>query len=272
ANPRPTKTGGGFAFGSVTKDLRGTGSIRDLGGLLLSVNEADNLSRFALATTQKLCFYANSSACDETDPEFRRVAQAFQARDYSFPVLIKELFASPLVTSAAPTKTSEALGVTVSIARRDQFCQALSGRLGKPDICALSVPLPASAQKNILNIAGNIPADAFGRGSESPVTPTDPTLFFRAASEMLCEDVATQVVEPSAGSGVFSTSDVPGSIAKMVELVMGYPPADPKNAEAAAILKAHYDAAVAQKANATNALRSTFVAACQSPTSVSFGL
>ena len=63
------------------------------------------------------------------------------------------------------------------------------------DACGLSVALPTAAQNATLKIVSSVAADAFSRGSEIPVTPSDPTLFYRAASEMLCENVAPQVVD-----------------------------------------------------------------------------
>jgi len=275
ANPRPGKTGGVFALGDVNVDKSG-GTLQDLGPLLLSVHDTGDpnqpIARFALSFAQKLCSFANSAPCLESDPEFRRVALAFETSDYSFQVLVKELFSSPLVTGESPTATLEKNGATVSISRRDQFCQALSNRLGRPDICAQLVPIPSSAQKNTLNIAGNIPADAFGRGSENLVTPADPTLFFRAASEMLCEDIAVQVVDAQSNT-VYSSSDLTNGIADMVQRIMGYPPSDARYADAVKILTDHYNAAKATMGgSATKAMQSTFAAACQSPTSVSFGL
>ena len=66
---------------------------------------------------------------------------------YNFAALIKEFFASPLVTGAAATGTyPSANAVPVSISRRDHFCAALSNRLGKPDLCAQAVPRPSSSQ------------------------------------------------------------------------------------------------------------------------------
>jgi hypothetical protein len=274
ANPRPATTGGTLAFGSVNAS---GGSMSDLGPLILQVSDtrdpAQPINRFALAMTQKLCTFANSSACLETDPEYRRIAKAFQDSTYSFPALIKELFSSPLVTGISATATFDANGVVVSIARRDQLCAALSNRLGKPDICLQAVPLPTSTQSALIKIAGSVPADGFGRGSEIPITATDPTLFFRAGTEMLCESLSAQVVDAATG-GVYSSTDVAGSITKMVQDVMGYPPSDTVHfAPAQQILMAHYTEAKAANSNtATTALRSVFALACQSPTSLSFGL
>lgn len=272
ANPRPSSTGGLLAFGSV--NAMGA-SMADLGGLLQqNVDHSDSnqpINRFALSMTQKLCYFANATACVESDPEFRRVAHDFEASNYNFPSLVKELFSSPLVTGASQTDTFTDGGVLVSIARKDQLCASLKSRLGL-DVCALSAPLPTSAQNTTIKIATAIPADAFSRGSEIPVTASDPTLFFRAATEMLCENVATQVVDASSGSSVFASSDAQGAMAKMVTDIMGYPPSASHYADALGVLKEHYSAVMGAKNTATNALRSTFVLACESPTSLSFGL
>jgi hypothetical protein len=272
-NPRPGSTGGLMAFGNVNQM---GASMMDLGGLLLAETDGDQtkpLSGFASSITQKLCFYANSEACDVTDPEFRRVAMAFQDSSFNFAALIKELFASPLVTGASDTKSFAKDAVPVSISRRDHFCAALSNRLGKPDLCAQLATLPTQAQNATAKIASSVPADAFSRGAESPVTPEDPTLFFRSASEMLCENLATQVVDAASGT-VYMSSDYANAINAMVSTVMGYPPSDAHYADAVKILTDHYNAALPMNRNmgATIALRSTFVLACESPTAVSLGI
>jgi hypothetical protein len=282
-NPKPTTTGGTFAFATVNS----TGmSMLDVGPLLAQVTDGDPntpLNQFAAATAQKLCFYANSQACDVTDPEFRRIAFAFQNSTFNFPVLIKELFSSPIVTGApaagdggaspSATDAGPTGAQSVSIARRAHFCAALSNRLGISDICAQAVPLPTSAQTATATIASSVSNDAFSRGAESPVTPSDPNLFFRAAIEELCENLAPLVVDPSGGNGVYSSSNVTTAIDGMVQKIMGYPPSDAHYAQAITILTNHQASALSSaKNNATNALRSTFVLACESPTSVSIGL
>ena len=62
----------------------------------------------ALEEEDKAIAQANSAPCSETDPEFRRVVSQFEssgAGPYNFAALIKELFASPLVTGAKATQT-----------------------------------------------------------------------------------------------------------------------------------------------------------------------
>jgi hypothetical protein len=271
-NPKPTSTGGTFAFGTVNAT---GGSINDLGSLLAQVNDGDPtnpLSQFAAAVTQKLCFYANSSGCDTTDPEFRRIAFAFQNSTFNFPALIKELFSSPLVTGAPFPDAGTVAPPTVSISRRDHLCAALSNRLGLTDICSLAVPLPTTAQAATATIAGGVAADAFSRGSETPVTPSDPNLFFRAAAEELCENLAPLVVDATSG-GVYTSANAATAIPDMVQKIMGYTPNDSHYAQALSILQSHQSAVLAAKGGtATVALRSTFVLACESPTSVGIGL
>jgi len=205
------------------------------------------------------------------------VALAFQNSTFNFPTLIRELFSSPLVTNVASTATTDQNGVTISITRRDQICAALSNRLNITDACALAAPIPSSAQATTLKIVSSVAADAFSRGSEIPVTPPDPTLFYRAASEMLCENIAAQVVDPSSGTNVFPSNAVSTSIASLVTSIVGYPASDPHYAMAVSILQSHFTAAQTAAtgtatAKASTAMRSTFSLACQSPTFLALGI
>jgi hypothetical protein len=207
------------------------------------------------------------------------VVGSFVSSNYNFAALLKEFYASPLVTGAAATGSYDANAVPVSIARRDHLCTALSNRLGKPDICTQATPLPTTAQAATAKIAASISADAFSRGAQSPVTPSDPTLFYRSATEMLCENIANQVVDATSGS-VYLSTDVAGAIKGMVETVMGYPPSHPMHDQVVQILTDH-DTAVAAAtttgnrsaaSKATTALRSAFVLACESPAALGIGL
>ncbi len=277
-NPRPAaNTPSGFAFGDV--NMTGTG-MTALGPLLLMVTDqdsADPLPLFPIAVTQQLCVWANSAPANTSDPEFRRIVKAFISSNYNFAALLKELFASPLVTGTASTATfpqdpSGTSTVPISISRQNHLCAALSNRLGIADVCAIGAAVPTSAQKTTLTIAGSVAADAFSRGSQSPVTPSSPDLFYRAASEMLCENVSKLVVDATTGS-VYSSSDVTTAIKGMVETVMGINPGDTTVHDMAiSILQSHYNAVLATKASATNSLRSTFALACESPTSLGIGL
>jgi hypothetical protein len=227
--------------------------------------------RFAKAWVERLCFYANSSACADDDPEVLRIAQAFEAANFDFKTLMRELFASPLVTTLKNTRTFELAEPTVSIARREHFCAALSLRLGLNDACGLGLG-PLSAKQKIAEVvATSMPNDAYSRGADAPVTLSDTSLFFRGASENLCAIVASDVVDVNASSPFRHTLIEP-AITRLVGGVMGLPKGDPRAAEAAQILRGHYDDALAAGSTPTTALRSTFVLACTSPSSVAIGL
>ena len=53
---------------------------------------------------------------------------------------------------------------------------------------------------------------------------------------------------------------------------MGITAADPNGATVTQLLTEHYDAAITAGAKPTDALKSTFIVACLSPTSVAIGL
>jgi hypothetical protein len=299
-NPRPTGAlQAGFAFGDVNWASPSSGSsMTDLGPLLLKVTDGDAKKPtplFATQVAQQLCFWANSAPCATDDPVFRGVVQDFVAANYNFPALVKELFSSALITGAAATSTfpADSTGnetVPVSISRQAHLCAALSNRLNVPDLCALTAAVPTSAQNTTVTIAGSVAQDAFSRGSQTPVTPSYPDLFYRAATEELCENLANQVVDATGSpftSSSTSCTNGDGVLTKMVEQVMGIAPSDPIHDQALQILQTHCAAATATKSTTTGGrptgggtaasgqttgLRSTFVLACESPTSLGIGL
>jgi hypothetical protein len=257
---------GVFVFQGVDKNLS---SVSDL---------ADALAThpfFAKAWAQKLCYYVNSRECDPDDPELDRVVGVFQSSGYSWNALVKELLASPLSTGAAPTATTRA-GLTVAVSRRDHICAALNQRLGFADVCGLDATTKL-VQKTIPQIVAGLPSDGYGRGSVAPVLPNEPTLFYRAGMENICAGVAALVVDAQAktqqpGVKQWSSKDPSGAIADFVATVMAITPSDARSAPLVAALQSHYADAMKQGANATNALRSTFVVACLAPSSISIGL
>jgi len=147
--------------------------------------------------------------------------------------------------------------------------------------------VPTTAQTTTSTIAGSVAADAFSRGSQTPVTPMFPDLFYRAASEELCENIANQVVDATGGpytSSSTSCSNGDGLLTTFVEQIMGINPSDSTHDQALMILQTHCAAAAATKSTTgggfggtktssqTTAVRSTFVLACESPTSLGIGL
>ncbi len=259
---------GVFVFHDVTRPVT---TLADLGAALASH------PMLPAAWVGKLCTYASSGSCLPDDPEFQRLVALFQSSGLSWNDLVAELFASPLITNATPTQTGAASGGVVAVARRDHLCAALNARLGFSDLCALNAPTKKQLTQTVPEIVSGLPSDAYGRGATMPVLPNAPNLFYRAATENICAAVAAQVIDVSASKQVtgvraWSSSDPNGAIADFVSVVMGLTAGDPRAAQATSILQAHFAAAMQQKASATAALQSTFVAACLAPSATGVGM
>jgi hypothetical protein len=269
-DPLKQAESGVFTFRGVSHVANGVGELAK------SLGEH---AAFAPAWAQKLCFYADSAGCSSDDPEFTRVADVFKTSSYNWKTLVRELFSSPLVTGAANTKTFTDRGVPVSVARRDQLCGALGTRLGLTDPCGISgLPGLTGAQNAIAVLARGLPSDGYTRGAESPVLPTDTSLFFRSGTENMCRRLADQVVDIAATA----TNPVPSryqstapdaAIADLVQTVMGLPDGDPRAVDAKTILTEHYQNALKTTGiKAKDALKSTFVLACTAPSTITVGL
>jgi hypothetical protein len=260
-----------FAFEGVIKPLS---SVYDLGATLAQH------PLFAQAWAQKLCYYANSSACEPTDPEFQRVVGVFKSSGYSWSALVTELMASPLTTNATPTATRTATGpgegVVVAVSRRDHLCAALNNRLGFADLCGLDA-IVADVQSTVPEIVAGLPSDGYGRGATAPVLPNSPTLFYRAGTENICEAAAALVIDVATAKQVpnvkqWSSAQPGPAISDFVQTLMALPPSDPRAAPAQQLLQAHFTAAMQTGATATAALQSTFVTACLAPSSIAMGM
>jgi len=229
-------------------------------------NALTNHPLYASAWAQKLCYYANSSGCAEEDPEFKRVVKAFVDSKYDFHTLLVELFSSPLVTGQTESKTWRDLGETVSIARQDHFCAALTNRL------QLATSLCVGITDNTTRIAvtNNIPLDGYLRGAEAPALSTAQTPFYRGATESLCAYAASLTVDKTKSR--YDSSKKDAAITDFVANIMGITSADPNSKSVTQLLTEHYDAAIAAGAKPTDALKSTFIVACLAPTSVAIGL
>jgi len=221
---------------------------------------------YASAWAQKLCYYANSSGCSEQDPEFKRVVQAFVDSNYDFHKLVLELFSSPLVTGQEATKTWREVGERVSIARQDHFCAALTNRLQLPT--SLCVGITDNTTR--IAVTNNIPLDGYLRGAEAPALSTDQTPFYRGATESLCAYAASLTVDKTKSR--YDSTKKDAAITDFVANIMGITASDPNSATVTQLLKEHYDAAITAGAKPTDALKSTFIVACLSPTSVAIGL
>jgi hypothetical protein len=258
---------GVFAFDGRTQV---GASIADLGSRL-----AEN-ERFANAWTHKLCSWANGAICDPaadnrgdpTDPEFLRVASLFRDSHHDFNLLVRKLFSSPLVTYAAETATSRAQGASYAVAKRNHLCALLDVRLGLDDVCGLRGLPNTGTGDAVKTIATVLPADSYSRGQTVPTLANDPGLFFVAGVENLCRALAQRLVDANQGSS-FSSASPDAAIAALAHGLMGLSP--PRDTEPMQILRSHFDEARSMGRGASDAMRSTFMLACMSPSTISVG-
>jgi hypothetical protein len=201
----------------------------------------------------------------------------FQDAKFAWNGLVSDLFSSPLITNATHTATYDANGEVVAVSRRDHLCAALDNRLGFADVCGLHAVTAAATRAIVPSIAAGLPSDGYGRGSVAPVLPNQPTLFYRAGLENICEAVAAQTIDVAAAKQLanvkqWSSKSSDAAISDFVGIVMGLAPSDARTKPATDLLTAHFTKATAGGATASNALKSTFVVACLAPSSVSIGL
>lgn len=259
---------GQFAFQGVIAPMR---TIDDFASLL------ETHPLVPSAWVEKLCYYATSAPCDPTDPEFQRIVADFSKSGLQWNALVAELMASPLVTNAAETRTADSTGETIAVARRDHLCAALNNRLGLADICGLDTTLAKNQEPStIAQIVAGLPSDGYGRGAPVPVLPTAPTLFYRAGMENICQGVAAYVIDgplpdqPAARQ--WSSTAPDAAIADFASIVMAIPSSDDRSAAVVSALHDHYQAALATGVSANEALTSTFVTACLSPSFLGIGM
>jgi hypothetical protein len=256
-----------FAFQGVIKPVA---SIDDFAATLASH------PLVPAAWAQKLCYWVNSSACAADDPELTRIVGVFKTSGLSWNALVRELLTSPIVTNAAMTRTASVNGEIIAVTRRDHLCAALDNRLGLVDVCGLDANAKR-VQSTVAQIVSGLPSDGYGRGSPIPVLPNQPTLFYRAGLENICESVAAMVIDAKPNQAQpnvksWSSTQPDAAIAELVSTVMSLTANDPRSAPATSILRSHFDAARAQGASSSDALKSTFVTACLAPSSIGIGM
>lgn len=258
---------GNFQFQGVVAPVN---SLDDFGAVLASHPAVPG------AWAQKLCTYANSAPCSSNDPEFQRVVSAFKG-DSSWSGLVRNVFGSPLVTNLAPTATNKARGEVLAVARRDHLCAALDARLHLNDACGRTLVLGQKTGVGIVPaIVAGLPSDGYGRGATAPVLPNDPTLFYRAGLENICVAIANVLVDaavqPSQPNALHWTStQTDAALDDFTTILIGVPKTDARFAPLRALLAQH-DTDAQRTGTKTDALRSTFVTACLSPTFLGVGL
>ncbi len=245
-NPRPTAERPSFAF---------LGHVVD-GPRMEDFAEALNTHpRFADAWTEKLCQWFTSRPCRTSDPELARVARVFREGGFDFRALAIELLTSPVVTGAESTETWSEEPFLVSITRRSHLCRLLDARLGTDGLCE---------QRPVAALLGFIPNDDFSRGKIDFVQTAAPSAFHFAGAEQLCSRIAQVVVGER-----FSPADPTGSIASLVEDLMGLPENHPRHDRAIEVLTGHHAEVGGLPAAA---MRAAFVLACLSPDVMGLGL
>jgi hypothetical protein len=250
---RPERTSG------TTPSFAFQGYVHDGGGIADFAQALADHPGFAKSWTQKLCYWANSRACSEKDPEFVRVTQAFADSNFDLKTLFIALLSSPLVTGATETESFVTNPPLVSITRKQHLCQLLDTRLGTPDACGVATAF-----------ASLVPEDDFSRGSAEPVQTSVTGLFHYAAAEKLCARLATRLVGTASGA-IFSPSQPDAALDAFVEKLMGLDSAHPRHDDVRQSLGDHFTAAKAST-NALTALRSAFMVACVSPEVQAVGL
>jgi hypothetical protein len=244
---------------SITPSFAFQGYVHDGGTMADFAQTLADHPGFAAGWTQKLCYWANSQACNEKDPEFVRVAQTFVDSHFDFKSLLRELLSSPLVTGAQPTDSFANSPPFVSITRKQHLCQLLSARLGVPDACGVAT-----------SFAGLVPEDDFSRGSAEPVQTAVTGLFHYAAAEKLCARLATKLVGTGANMP-FAPSAPEAALDTFVEKLMGLDTSHPRHDAVRVSLAEHFQSAKTSS-NALTALRSAFIVACVSPEVQAVGL
>jgi hypothetical protein len=266
----PSELGKPGVFAFDGESHMGTG-IAELGESLAASD------RFALGWVHKLCTFATNAVCDPsgsnlaepTDPELKQLVTSFRESAYDWNKLVQELFSSALVTYAKETATTTARGMTFPVAKKSHLCELLDLRLGLRDSCGLT-QLPNSASGDpVKTIATVLPADSYSRGQTAPTLANDPGLFYFSGVENICAALSSRVVDAQGGASKWQSSDAGGAITSMVHDLMGL--LAPRDEPAIALLRQHEQDARAAGASATEALRSTFMLACMSPSVVGVG-
>jgi hypothetical protein len=87
----------------------------------------------------------------------------------------------------------------------------------------------------------------------------------------MCAKLADQVIDAPMNSK-WSSTQPDAAIADFVATMLALVPSDPRSAPAKSLLTTHFHSAMATGASATDALKSTFVVSCLSPTFSGIGM
>ena len=273
-----------FFLTGMTAPMTGSG-----GGIKDFANALTKSPNFSTSWVQKLLIFANSAPAAANDPELLRVANAFTNSNYNFNTLVTTLFTSPLVTGAAATGTTN--NVQAGALRLQSLCLTLATRLSLTDPCNLTwnednitatgvTGNIVDLRQTIANALSVFPMDAYQRGKVDNASVHTPSVVTTVGLAQLCTQLAPFVVDNPPVS-VYASTNVNTAISAMTSQLLGIPSPDPRYQPVLTALNSHYAAALAAASSAKNngslsaaalALQSTFVAACSSELTQSFGL
>jgi len=243
---------------------------------------------FASAWVQKLCMWANSQRCDALDPEFQRLASAFETQNFNLKLLIREFFSSPISTATQKIQTHESRTFFVSMIRANHFCAALDARVKTlNEINTTTGSIKACKDDNF----GIIQPDKFIRGDADLIQTTQLAAFDSKSIDRICAQVATSVFQRGTNRVINVDDGVVPAIEQLVTIIMGLPNNHPRHATAKNQLQRIYDisfhrtpceaainpttqntVACGYGNNTTPSLRAAWFAACTSPDAISIGL
>jgi hypothetical protein len=254
---------------------------------------------FAKGWTLRLCHWISSTSCADETEEIERIATVFRDSGYRFNRLIHELVQSPLITNTSFTEDTTLTGAHLSIARKDHFCSALSGRLqAVREARGFSQPRNPSfidicdGDNNLRQLADAIPADAFARGNVELVLSSKSDLFLSRAYGKFC-DAAAPLVVGTQQRHTFRTGNIGNSLNDMTEHLLGIPSSSPDYVPARDTLQRLYDVGrhgticrsdqaletslagalnCGLGLNAVQSLRLAWINSCQSPRLTGVGL
>ena len=238
--------------------------------------------KFSTGWTQKLCQYLNSQKCDESDPEFLRVASAFRASNHNFGVLVEEIASSNLITGTQASVMYQKVPFVVSTSRRNHFCAALNVRernlRQSAGLSNDTVPLDggevACNARNSGGSAGVIAADSVSRGEPGLIQSNEINPFQIRAANRICRSFAGRYSNtlPSGPSGI------DGSIHAILEAVQGLTPSHSRGPAAFEAYKDLYEAIRAipevggPQTRERRALFEILAASCMSPELLGIGI
>lgn len=235
----------------VNQDLDATFSFLGVSAAMNTVDDFAELianhPRFPIAWVQKLCMWANSQRCIESDPEFIRLKDYFANNQFNMKLLVQEFFSSPLFVATELTKTHEDIEYHISLARSNHFCRAIEQRANDLNIKYNTTGTLRLCDK-FYNF-GIIPSDQLSRGTEDFVVPMNLTGFYSKSIESRCAGARTQVFSSNINKLINTSGLSSEQLAdELVQSLMGIPQNHPRYDNTLAELKKVYDIATHETA------------------------